>query len=409
MKKAFLLLLPALLLIRCAAYKELKPDPELSFLEKGFVEIKDGDENFELDKDKKYFMVFPAPAEDDYYLVLEVADRPFLDTYFTKVFDDGKGPKIEIPDESADPDRVSVYPIDRSVQKFYWVIESVRQDMPLDMDYRYVPRWRYRFETKYSELQETITINTVNRSPYRNIGSAFDLEGFDYTSEIPKVKKKFTNLVSIQQQMDSLKALLPENILNSEDEAFKDYTTLKEELDEEIAFQKDYVNVLTLFKYETESRNNPQQFAAHLDDFNAALENKDNFPDNVKRTIKQTFGKRLPELTAYYDKVIHGQKTAQIIDINVNGAKNLYEATGNIQSDEFNRQAQFVESYNAKVKAVNDAEAQLKRLKLPLKGRCRPTLFLADWLPKSTNCNTSCRPRLAVPPVNIVTMPAFPP
>ena len=377
MKKVFLVLLPALFLIRCAAYKELKPDPEITFLEKGFIEIKDGDENFELKKDKKYFMVFPAPAEDDYYLVLEVADRPFLDTYFTKVFDDGKGPKIEIPDESSDPDRVSVYPIDRSVQKFYWVVEQVRQDMPLDMDYRYVPRWRYKFETKYSELQETITLNTVNRSPYRNIGSAFDLEGFDYTSEIAQVKKKFTNLVTVQQQMDSLKALLPDNIVNSEDEAFKDYTTLKEELEEEIRFQQDYVNVLTLFKNETESRNNPQQFAAHIDDFLTALENRANFPDNVKQTVKQVFGKRLPELTVYFDGVIGNQKTAKTLNINVAGAKKLYEATGNAIAEDFKNQAQFVETYNAKVKAVEEAEAQLKKISSSIKGKMPSNTFFS--------------------------------
>ena len=377
MKRISLLVLSALFLMRCAAYKELKPDPEISFLEKGFIEIKDGDENFELKKDKKYFMVFPAPAEDDYYLVLEVADRPFLETYFTKVFDDGKGPKIEIPDESADPDRVSVYPVDRSVQKFYWVIEQVRQDMPLDMDYRYVPRWRYKFETKYSELQETITLNTVNRSPYRNIGSAFDLEGFDYTSEISQVKKKFTNLVTVQGQMDSLKTILPDHIINSEDEAFKDYTTLKEELEEEIAFQKDYVNVLTLFKYETESRNNPEQFAAHIDDFVSALENRDNFPDNVKQTIKQVFGKRLPELTVFFDEVIRSQKTADALDINVEGAKQLYARTGNMQSEDFKQQAQFVETYNAKVKAVNDAEAQLNKIKASIKGKMPSNTFFS--------------------------------
>lgn len=377
MKRISLLILSALFLMRCAAYKELKPDPGISFLEKGFIEIKDGDENFELEKDNKYFMVFPAPAEDDYYLVLEVADRPFLDTYFTKVFDDGKGPKIEIPDESADPDRVSVYPIDRSVQKFYWVIEQVRRDMPLDMDYRYVPRWRYTFETKYSELQETITLNTVNRSPYRNIGSAFDLEGFDYTAEIDRVKKKFTNLTAARQQVDSLKAILPEHILNSEDEAFKDYSTLRDELEEEINFQKDYVNVLTLFKYETESRNKPEQFAAHLNDFVSALENRDNFPDNVKQTIKQVFGERLPELTAYFDKVIRSQKTADALDINVEDAGQLYERTGNSQSEGFQQQAQFVETYNAKVNAVNEAEAQLKKIKSSIKGKMPSNTFFS--------------------------------
>ena len=61
MKIKIVIVLAALFLIRCAAYKELKPDPEVTFKENGFIEIKDSDENFELDKDKKYFKYYNLP------------------------------------------------------------------------------------------------------------------------------------------------------------------------------------------------------------------------------------------------------------------------------------------------------------------------------------------------------------
>ena len=55
----------------CAAYKELKPEPDVSFLENGYIELKDDDDFFELDEGKKYFLeekgtTFKYEAKDSY-------------------------------------------------------------------------------------------------------------------------------------------------------------------------------------------------------------------------------------------------------------------------------------------------------------------------------------------------------
>ena len=118
MKKLSLLLISVLFLIRCAAYKELKPEPELTSLSKDFIELKNDKKQFELDKDKKYFITFPAAPAENYYLVLTINDKEKLHTYLTDTFDDGKGRIIEIPDESSTPQQQSVYAVDNSVQNF---------------------------------------------------------------------------------------------------------------------------------------------------------------------------------------------------------------------------------------------------------------------------------------------------
>ncbi len=38
----------SLLLAGCAAYKELQPEPKISFIEDGYIELQDDDEDFEL-------------------------------------------------------------------------------------------------------------------------------------------------------------------------------------------------------------------------------------------------------------------------------------------------------------------------------------------------------------------------
>ena len=47
-KNLMLVSLSILIVTGCAAYKELKPKPEVSFVENGYIEILDKDEKFEL-------------------------------------------------------------------------------------------------------------------------------------------------------------------------------------------------------------------------------------------------------------------------------------------------------------------------------------------------------------------------
>ena len=62
----------------CAAYKQLKPDPPISFLENGYIELKDDDEFFELDEGNKYFLKFPQPVNENIYLVLTLNNKELL-------------------------------------------------------------------------------------------------------------------------------------------------------------------------------------------------------------------------------------------------------------------------------------------------------------------------------------------
>jgi hypothetical protein len=65
----------ALFMISCAPYKQLKPKPLLSPMEQGYFEIKNDKKDFELKKEKKYFVQFPAPQEDHFYIVLTFLSR----------------------------------------------------------------------------------------------------------------------------------------------------------------------------------------------------------------------------------------------------------------------------------------------------------------------------------------------
>jgi hypothetical protein len=189
MKLKALLLIVTLFFMGCASYKQLKPEPEITILEREYIELKDDGDNFELDKDKKYFITFPPSVADNYYLLLQSPYLEFLNTYLTNAFDDGKGTIIKIKDESGDPGNLIVYPIDKSVQNFYWIIEYVRQDMELELNYRYIEKWRFKFENKYAEFQRIFADNKVDSSVYKSIGVSLNFEGFNfYKNKIRKIK-----------------------------------------------------------------------------------------------------------------------------------------------------------------------------------------------------------------------------
>ena len=162
----------AALLAGCAAYKELSPDPQVLPAERGYIELKNGDEQFKLDKDGKYFIKFPSPPRDNAVLVLRVSNKSVITSTLTAVFDDGVKPADRIKDELASSDTMSVYAVDTKVLNFFWVIDTVKADTHLGMHYRYAPRWRYTFENKYEEYTGTLRSNIVGRQPYESMGPA---------------------------------------------------------------------------------------------------------------------------------------------------------------------------------------------------------------------------------------------
>jgi hypothetical protein len=125
------LLLPAGLLLAagCATFEQLEPEPEISSAENGYIEIRDDDEPFELEKDGKYFIRFPAPQRDNFYLILHTPPKSLVTTSLTTRFDEDKGALDRITDEAASNDTLSVYPVDNRAPVLTWVIENVAQDM----------------------------------------------------------------------------------------------------------------------------------------------------------------------------------------------------------------------------------------------------------------------------------------
>ncbi len=168
----------------CAGYKELEPDPAVSAVERGYIELKQGKEDFTLSQGKKYILKFPAPPQNNFYLILVARAKDTLYSYLSANFEKGKEWVVPIRDETASNESTMVYAMGKQSPIFTWIIDTVRYDVRLPLKYRYVPQWRYTFENKYVDYQKTLAATIVDRSTYKSIDAGYDIDHLNIEHEL---------------------------------------------------------------------------------------------------------------------------------------------------------------------------------------------------------------------------------
>ncbi len=367
MYRKFVAFILIIILSGCAAYKQLKPKPEISFAESGYIELKKGDKYFELKKDKKYFIQFPSTQQENFYLVLNISNNDWLSTYLTTAFDDGKGTIIKMEDEGQAGSGTSLYRADKSVQIFYWVIESVRQDMNLEMEYRYTPIWRYKFETKYAEFQETLKNNSIDRTAYNEMGPGFDFNRFKYSEEINKLNTKNAALKGLKKELAAIESIFPVTIKNTNDEAYLNYIDLNQRVNDELLFHEKYSLLLNTFKKEVDSQSDPAKFIAAIPDLLKFTEKKNSFPPNIVTAANDIFKARLAEVGPYFEEVINSKNDASRMGLDVDNVEALYAAVGQKIPADVKNSSGYVRAYNQKYDDMKAAESKINDLKMSVK------------------------------------------
>lgn len=344
-------------LMACGGYKQLKPKPEVSPQEAGYIKLQKGDKNFKLKKGKKYYMEFPAPVQENFYLVLRGNNLSLLTSHLTRQFTKGKG-DIKMKDESAFDDDVNVYKLDRLVPTYYWVIEDVSQTIEIDLDYRYVPIWRYRFETESAKFQLTLARNKVDRQTYEALGISLGANEINFDRELSATRQKTNNLKALEGALLEIEAIFPPNILNSDDPAYLDYVGFKNELKSELQFQEDYTRMLNVFKLEKDSRSDPAAFAKAVADFYDFFQNKANYSGNVLREAREVIGIRLPDIAPYLENVFRTKSDITPVDFPVEKAEALYAECAKQPDARFTAIANAVKAFNRNANELEAAKQQ---------------------------------------------------
>jgi hypothetical protein len=319
MRLKVLLLAAALVLMNCAAYKQIKPKPELNNQESGYIELKKGKKNITISKNKKYFISFPAPQGDHFYLVVTSPFKQKFTTTLTDQLQKKKTPGALIPDETWGPESMSVYPVEKSGGSYYLLIDKVPENLKdLPLKYRYTPQWRFKFEGKHAIYKEILAKNRVNRSVYNGIGSSQKLDGFNFALVMDTVSKHTEELQKLEKELMALESIFPSGIVNSTDVAYLNYKKLKKDLDEEIGFQVNYASVLGFFHREAQTRSNVFALLGFTDDFITYFSGKAELPDHLVKESQAYLQKRLAEVPAFYDERLKTKDDATPFDTNLN-------------------------------------------------------------------------------------------
>ncbi len=362
MKKLLVISLISFLIFGCAAYKELKPKPEINPVENGYIEILKDAKQFKLKKDKKYFMVFPAAMQPNFYLILKIKDKQLLNYYLTETFDQGKGRIIEIQDESPEPEVENVYPISNNIPRYYLVIDLVKQDMVLNMEYRYTARWRYTFEREYASFSQTLSDNSISHEIYNTLGVSLNPDKVDWQKESAEVNEKFKALQTLASKLKKIEEIFPPNILNTTDESYQNYLSLKETLESEIAFQQKYQQLAALLAAERKAGNDMEAFFGTIPAFIEFFEQKDNFSKNVWMAVRDVLKNRLDKVVPYYESRLAKKNDANAIQSAIPELESLIPLAGLTFDEDFKQLAAFVKGYNSTVDKIWAAKKKFEAI-----------------------------------------------
>ncbi len=362
-----------LLLVSCANYKQLKPEPLLSSAESGYIELKDKKKDFELKQDKKYYISFPAPAEKNFYLVLTVPSQKGYNCFLTKKLVKEKTYGEKIADEFKDIDTMNVYPIENSAPVYYWLIDHIQADFVLKMNYRYVPQWRFKYENKSAEFKDILARNRVDRKTYNSIGKGLNLQGYNFSGAMPQVAKHTEAVEKVLKELLAIESIFPSSIINSSDKAYLDFKKLKADLEEEIAFQKNYYVTLDFFDKNQKTVGNPGAFIGYVEDFIKYFSRKDQLAGNVVAEAQKVLQKRLDGVVPFYDQRLSGKEDESPFDRKLymlkefNRIGTLYETAGLTPPPAFTGLSKFINDFDKKSNALFTGKEDLKKIFQALK------------------------------------------
>lgn len=342
----------------CAAFQELEPVPPLQPAERGYIELRNDKENFLLKRNKQYFIKFPRPLNVNFYLVLRTNAKRDVHNYFTTTFHDGEPPILPIKDEAADQDTVSVFAVDTSNTFYFWVIDTVYQDISLNVRYRYAPQWRYTVENKYDYYYRVLVDNRYDRHTYEVMGPQFDFAVFDAAAEQQKLQQKNKLLSAMNDELLKLEKVFPANIASSNDTMYTRYVGLRDDTRGELKFQSDYDAILTIFRRESETRGNFAGFMERASEFEKTLEQKERFRAPILEYLKSVYLHRLDEALPAYDAQLQKKDDLSAIELKppIADVEQLYIACGTQLTNELKDIRDYASQFNKLTQTLQNAK-----------------------------------------------------
>ncbi len=361
MLRKTLIFLAIIYLTGCAAYKELKPKPEIEPQINGYIELQRSGKNFELKPGKRYFISFPAPAGNEAFLVITAKEsgqfRAELATDFDKK---KKGVLTAVERENFNAPEIFAYPLEQNVQNFYWVIEEVHSKIKIDLTYRYTEQWRFRYEMGAAGVRSILEENRTDHGAIEAFAAqARQVRPADY---LQSANHKNDQLLAAQKTLQNYEKLFPAFVLYSSDPAYQDYKALSAVLEDELDFLNRYLYVLENFEALEETSGKPALFMERLAQYQSFVDKTGQAPLAAIDAFKERLEVHLDEFNEYMDRRIAGT-SGGTVGVNSTDALALYESLGRTVPTDFTEKAGFIKEYDLRFRKYEQVKEQFSDLR----------------------------------------------
>jgi hypothetical protein len=366
----FIILL-ILLLISCSTYKELSPKPEIEGKEGQYTELMNSGDSFELSDGKKYFIKFPSLKSDNFYLVFKINNSPDINYYFTDTFDDGKGEKRALNDFDPDSKVIDLFLIEPSKANYYWVIENVRGDQNLNIEYRFTPIWRYKFENQYKSLKQKLDGNKLPADLFGQLEESFNYKTYNYSTELKKTEAIEKSFSEINKSLSEISSLIPKNISET-DPAYQNYLQIKDQLKNESEKRMLYSRFLLFYSKIKNSDSSPLSFINESPFFISFFKdlNRLNYPSSIKTEMTSQSQKRLKDSEDYLSTDFKFKKDLNEIPYDI---KSLVELSKLVRYNglELSKLANFARDFNEHTELINKSKSELQAINYELNSKIK--------------------------------------
>jgi hypothetical protein len=142
---------------------------------------------------------------------------------------------------------------------------------------------------------------------------------------------------------------------------------MKQELTEELSYQKDLRVALKALITVKEGELDNQLFLKSLQNLMDFFENESKYPEALRKQIAGAVANRLSDIVPFYEQQVQRQRDLAPIEFPADAAKRLYERTNQIPDRRFEEFARFVESFNRDLAKLESAQKQLSGIRNKLK------------------------------------------
>ncbi|MEO8167003.1 MAG: hypothetical protein ABI623_02060, partial [bacterium] len=186
---------------------------------------------------------------------------------------------------------------------------------------------------------------------------------FPFSEQLSRLQARSKNIRAMKDELGKLEKVFPPNIASTRDTAYQNFISLRDQTNDELRFQENYANVITVFKKEHDSHGNIAKFLESAPAFTEFLSQRERYNEPIVNKAIRLFSGRLKDVPEYYENLLRTKNDSKRITFAASpeSVRKLYEALGAVPPD-FRTLVDFVERFNTEAGAMEAVNGRFNQI-----------------------------------------------